>query len=296
MKNKVWLLSFFFCSQILFAGLPLNYQTLDAANKQDLLWNEVESTPWKTLPELNNSGWSSLLKSLGALFSLAKTFDHVSDEIPEGRTKFIHTYGSVVKFKFIPEKKHPFTGFYEEECVGLARLSLAANPKSLPYTPGMALKFLVDQKPSLNLVVMNRLDGQGDDWNFFAKAFSNKIPRAKSRILKFLEWVFSLIRGNPGHLPVDHLAQMTSFGKKVKSPVVPEQLYFYPTSEVSKIISPDSRDDFRTKLQSIPAETKLYNVVGILGGKAVKIGVMKTTSKFISSKYGDKKLFFQHRR
>ena len=296
MKNKVWVLSFFLCSQALFAGLPLNYQTLDAANKQHLLWQEIESSPWKTLPELNNSGWSSLLKSLGALFSLAKTFDHVSDEVPEGRTKFIHTYGSVVQFKFTPEKKQPFTGFYQEECVGIARLSLAANPKKLSYTPGMALKFLVDEKPSLNLVVMNMLDGQGDNWNFFAKAFSNKVPGAKSRTLKFLEWIFSLTRKDPGNLPVDHLAQMTSFGKEVENPVVPEQLYFYPAPEVSKIISPDSREDFRKHLEAIPAGTSLYNVIGILGGKAVKIGVMKTASKFVSSKYGDKKLFFQHRR
>ena len=69
-----------------------------------------------------------------------------------------------------------------------------------------------------------------------------------------------------------------------------------PTAKISKRIIPESRKDFREHLEDIPKGTVLYNVIGILDGKSVKMGVIQTTSEFVSSKYGDKKLFFQHRR
>ena len=158
-------LSFNFRTAI--ASLPTDYESLTKEEKLDLLWDQIDNSQWSELPALNNQGWSSILKNLGALFSLKKSFDHTSDEVPSGRPKFIHTYGSVVKVSFVPEESVQFSGMCAKGAMGLARLSLAASPEAIDYTPGMAVKFLVDGQPSLNLHVMISLNGQGENWNFF---------------------------------------------------------------------------------------------------------------------------------
>jgi len=51
------------------------------------------------------------------------------------------------------------------------RLSSAAQPTAdgkQPLTPGMGLKFLRNGIDSANLVSMNSVNGQQDDWNFFS--------------------------------------------------------------------------------------------------------------------------------
>ena len=61
------------------------------------------------------------------------------------------------------------------------RLSSAAQPTAdgkQPLTPGMGLKFLRDAIDSANLVSMNNVNGQLNDWNFFSEDFSTHIPVA----------------------------------------------------------------------------------------------------------------------
>ena len=286
----------FFNMQTSFATLPSDYESLTKEEKLGLLWNQIDGSQWNELPALNNQGWSSLLKNIGALFSLNKSFDHTSDEIPEGRPKFIHTYGSVVQVSFVPTESTQFSGMYAKGAMGLARLSLAASPEAIPYTPGMAIKFLVDGKPSVNLHVMNSLNGQDDNWNFFEKTFSNKIDPAEGFVLKILEKVFERARKPANDLPVDHLARIYQDGSQVDSVVAPERLLFKPTANVRSMIDPSSRADFREHLNSIPAGTKLYGVYGVLRGKQTKIGHIVTESEMVSSQYADKTLFFQHKR
>lgn len=232
----------------------------------------------------------------GSSFSLNKSFDHTSDEIPEGRVKFIHTYGVTSQVSFLSNKNHPFTGLYKTGSVGIARLSLAANPKKISYTPGMALKFFVKGHPSLNIVVMNSLNGQDNNWNFFAHDFSNKIPSPSGFMLRILMKIFQLARKPANDLPVDHLAKINLDGSIVDSPYTPESLVLKPLPHVYALISPDSRKDFREHLEKLKPGTVLYNVYGLKNGREIKIGKLQTTSSMISSKYADKVLFFQHKR
>jgi len=294
--RTVGLMSLFLFSGLSRAALPEDYQSYSASEKQDLLWQEVASTPWENLPPYNNNDWSSILKNIKALFSLSKTFDHTSDEIPEGRVKFIHTYGSVVKFSFEPAASHPFTGMYQTGAPGIARLSLAANPDVVAYTPGMAVKFLVDGQPSLNIVVMNSLEGQDQNRNFFAKKFSNKIDEPQSWTLWLLGKVFELARNPATDLPVNHIAAVHSDGEKVTDVHSPDQLILKPSQDVNGFISENSTEDVRVSFSKIPSGSVLYDVYGLDNGVEIYIGQIKTTSEIISSRYGDKKLFFQHKR
>ncbi|MBF0312684.1 MAG: hypothetical protein HQK52_04670 [Oligoflexia bacterium] len=278
------------------ASLPENYQSLAADHKREILWEQIVDSKWQTLPAFNDNSWNSILKNISAMIHLNQSFDHTSDEMPVGRVKFIHTFGTVVQFSFISSNDHPFTGIYKEGGIGLARLSLAAAPTSVGYTPGIALKFLIDGRPSQNVIAMYRLEGQQDNWNYFEYPFSNKIPEPTTWTLWALGKIFELVRNPATDLPVSHLASLSQQGISVDAAVAPEQLFFQPSLEVRHRIAPTSREDIRLSLATIPAGTSLYDVYGQYQGKSYFIGKIVTDSEFIASSYGDKNLFFQHKR
>ena len=161
----------------------------------------------------------------------------------------------------------------------------------------MAVKFLIDGQASLNIVVMNSLEGQGSDKNFFARNFSNKIDPPKSRALWLLSKIFEFARKPANDLPISHLAQQHQDGARVPRPRSPKQLVLKPSAHITTFIPSDSQEDLRDSLRSIPAGTVLYEVYGLNeNGRETYIGSLQTESEFISSRYGDKKLFFQHKR
>jgi hypothetical protein len=92
-------------SQTVFA-LPANYESMKGCEKQNFLMeNKVIPTQYKTLPELSAPDFLQLL-----VLNLGKTFDHVSDEMPEGRKKVFHTQGSVVPVSWNNLPGHSFSG------------------------------------------------------------------------------------------------------------------------------------------------------------------------------------------
>ena len=144
---------------------------------------------------------------------------------------------------------------------------------------------------------MNSLNGQGDNWNFFARDFSNKIPPARGLALWLLEQLFKFTRKPANHLPIDHLAEVHGDGSAVSFKLAPEQLVFRPTEAVKTLISPNSRNDFRVELQRIPAGTRIYEVIARAdNGNEFPFAYLETTSAMVASNYGDKHLFFQHKR
>ena len=280
------------------ADLPPVYKVLTAESKQMLLWNKIEETKWSTLPPLSGKGWASIIENLKSLISLATTFDHESDELPEGRNKFIHTYGSVAKVSFMPVS-NPYTGIFKSGAIGLVRLSLAADPALIGFTPGIALKFLINGESSLNIFAMNSLNGQGQNTNWFEHSFSNKIPRPEGIALKILEVIFDRTQKPSNFLSLNHLATMGSDGIREASPKAPYQLIFKPGQEMKGLIPRDSRRDFRENLELIHQKAVLYEVYALaseIDQKAALVGFLVTESSFVDSQYADKKLFFRHHR
>ena len=297
----IFIVMFVLISIPLFAQLPDNYQSMTAQEKQDYLWNNILETKWDDLPELSGGGWSGILKNLKAVLRLRESFDHVSDEMPldenqELRPKIIHPWGTAVKIEFVPNKEalEYLTGIYQG-AIGLARLSLAGDPSKIDYTPGMALKFFMDGQPSVNLHVMNSLDGQGDNQNFFEYEFSNILPKPKKWILKPLEFWFSRFVKNPRHLNIDHLALQKQSGEWEANPSGLSQIFFVPTEECQ--MDSDTSLDFREGLEGFPVDSRLYQVEGIYPSSPNErwiIGDIYTRSEFVASEYGDKRLYFQH--
>lgn len=279
-----------------YAQLPENYQSFSAQEKQDLLWSEIsKSHDEAPLPPFAGNSFTEVLAKLKGLFNLGPSFDHSSDEVPEGRIKVIHATGSVAKISFVPAPNHPFTGIYQTGALGLARLSLATPPADTNFIPGMAIKFLISQNPSVNLHVMNLLEGQQENWNFFAKDFSNQIPHPTTWTLSAIEKIFEWTRTPANNLPLWHLAAWTSEGRFQGIPVYPERLYFRPSSLVSNLIAESSREDFRESLLKVPTGP-LYEVYAEYRGKEYHVGTLVLESSILASNYGDKNLFFQHQR
>ncbi len=288
-------LLFLFCFEAS-AQLPADYQSLSAQEKQDLLWNELgKSHEVEPLPPFTGNSFNEVLTKLKGLFNLGPSFDHSSDELPEGRVKVIHANGSVAKISFVPAPNHPFTGIYQTGGIGLARLSLATPPADDNYIPGMAIKFLISQHPSINLQVMNLLEGQKENWNYFAKDFSNQIPHPTTWTFSAIEKIFAWTRSPANNLPLWHIAAWTNEGRFSGIPVYPERIYFRPSSVVSNLIPENSREDFRESLLKVPTGP-IYEVYGVYRGSEYHIGTLVLESTLLASNYGDKNLFFQHQR
>jgi hypothetical protein len=279
-----------------------DYEELSGCEKQDYLWDtrilpSVYGEGGGTRPSFDAAGgWQALLGAPGALFSLDRSFDHISDEMPRGRRKFIHPFGSVALIEFQALPDSPYTGILSaDSACGLARLSLAGPPSFIGYTPGMALKFFVDGKPSVNLQVMNSLNGQGRNQNFFENPFSNSIEEPTGFVLRTLAWWFGLFVDNPFYLGLDHVASTTPEGDTLEDSVVPYELVFVAADGIS--IPPDTDRDLRDELADLEPGTILYEVYARdseEAGADILIGHIVTLSHFEASEWGDQKLFFRH--
>lgn len=102
--------------------------------------------------------------------SMNVTFDTVSDVMPAGRKKYIHSEGYVAKFQFVPNPDtwvytslprnttsllprslslwrlslSPYSGGFTGQTNGVVRFSFAAEPSSSGIIPASAWKFLRD--------------------------------------------------------------------------------------------------------------------------------------------------------
>jgi hypothetical protein len=276
-----------------------DYQMKSAAEKRDLTWQKVSESPYEKLPEMNfipSDAWTlpHVGRTLRDAAHLGQAFDHVGDEMPPGRTKVIHAYGSSVKVDFVSAGRHPFTGLFRTGALGIARLSLGTPHSSTgSFVPGLGLKLFIDGQPSKNMHVMQKLEGQDTNQNYFANVFTNKLPEPNSTATKIGRDYFARFVKNPIYLTVDHVASVNADGSHVFQVHSPSQIFFAPAEGLR--IS-ENGPDFRAEFSHIPAGTKLYDVFGTIGDSKIPvyIGEIITGSEFVASEYGDKKLYFQH--
>ena len=284
-----------FVSQLSFAAakLPTNYQSYSAEEKLATLERFIARSEYKELPT------TFPLTSMWKLFStsfLNTTMDRASDEMPQGRLKLIHSFGAAARVNFVvTAQENPYTGIFKTGAQGLLRASLAHPFPS--YTPGFGLKFLIDGKKSVNVFAMNSLDGQGDNRNFFAKAFRTKIDMPQSAPLKLLAEIFGKamrrfdVNGSPVHLPLDHVAAINVDGTKVAKAVYPDHLVFVPAIDG---FNPHSQEDLRLQLGRLASGTPLYHVFAEDNNGRRLLGKLVLEGEFISSEFGDYNLFFEH--
>ncbi|OQV17763.1 putative Inhibitor of Bruton tyrosine kinase [Hypsibius exemplaris] len=292
------------CVELMLCMLP----GMSSLSKQDDIWSKIQATayPLEALPQ-GDAGLFSRVRLLRPGFDRV-SFEHTSDEMPDGRAKLIHAHGSVAKVELKIKENCYYSGIFASGGIGLARLSLALwNHEH--YIPGMAVKIFVEGQPSQNMHVMNALDGQGKNRNFFEHKFSNVLEKPVERPGKLLAGPFrKAIKNMPGEekdkpdseliLGLSEQAVVNCHGEAIVGDQisVPFQIIFTPNP--ANGWAADSREDLRIHLARIPQGSLLYNVYArrIPGGPTDHIGELVSRSAFVASQYGDEKLFFQHAR
>jgi hypothetical protein len=79
----------------------------------------------------------------------------------------------------------------------------------------------------------------------------------------------------------------------VGRPIVPDRLVFHPTPEARQIFAGRAGVDFRLVLAEVPLGTPLYEIEGVQDSGSAHVGLLRTTTPFVSSDGGDR-LFFRH--
>lgn len=287
-----------------FGSLPEDYFTWSARKKQDFLWNErIIPSAYEQKPPLVN------INILGLITTRLKIkMDRLSDQAPRKWDKAIHARGSVAKIKWIAEADCPFTGLFQGADYGFLRASLAGDPSRDNFSPGLGIKLLVDGRDSGNFSALVSLIGQGKNYNFFAHRFSNIVPVVDRLRPKIANSIFRRVTHYPTKISLKNLGVIDRSGNLVQVPYYPEQIFLEPTADIQFAESPPH--DFRDDLETIPSGTVLFSIYAVESQaeenhlldrakyrqQGQLIGRIETTSKFITSAYGDRQLFFRHQR
>ncbi|MES2526412.1 MAG: hypothetical protein V4598_04970 [Bdellovibrionota bacterium] len=292
------------------ASVPADYDQLEACKKQQILFSKASESIYKDkeLPGYKKMGIPQLFAMSRQEISLKNT--RYSDFAPEGWVKYLHRRGSLATVKIVPVSDK-YSGVFQGADCGLLRLSLTYKVSAgKPVAPGLALKILRDRAPSANISALVSLNGQEKDFNFFKNPMSNIVPEGSGIGQKLVHRLFRKVTSYPEELLLDDMASLNAQGAKEKEVVSPRQIFFVPAEGLKSDSSPhDVRDDFA----SIAPETKVYEIRALpekyrsldygtytheMAEEFVKesehIADIVTTSRFISSSFGDDGIFFRH--
>jgi hypothetical protein len=273
------------------------YLALPAKEKMNKLWAAV--TEDKT-----SAVWYSARDILGIFTEdLHITFQEPGDVLPNGRKKLIHTVGSIAQAEFIPVPNTPYTGIYDSGNKNvLLRYSVAketvnTSPPLGNFAPGISIKFLVDGKQSCNLVAMYSTSGQ-DSWNPFKYPFTPQFDISDNSSIaeKLLAAKFSKVTHFISSMGNRELSLVTETGGEAHPNKFPFKLMFRPNPVLTAKYPDFYELDLAFKLRDIEVGTMIYEVYAIEepGCDEQKIGEIKITSNFTTSKFADEKLFFKH--
>jgi hypothetical protein len=283
-------------------ALPADYQSWPARHKQDLLWQQILQSRYDQLPLLQKIDVVGLF-----LTALSTKMDRQSDQAPPAWKKAIHAHGSVAKIKFVATADSPFTGLFRQSNHGFLRMSVTADPADRGVAPGLAVKLLIDGKPSGNVSALVSLTGQGKNYNLFAHEFSNIVPVVPEIGPTLINLIFSRVTKHPTKIALEDMSKIDEQGQIEERPHAPLQLFLVPEPALK---FSEAAHDFRNDLATIAAGTLLFSVHAVdpeqidnrLIGKpeyrqsAQQIGYIVTDSEFVASFYGDSQLFFRHQR
>jgi hypothetical protein len=103
----------------------------------------------------------------------------------------------------------------------ILRASLFSNPEFHPFVPGLGFKCFRDNDVSANFVTLADIDGQGENWDFFAKKQTNILPFAKqSFVVRFLEKISTGRESQcPKWISVKQFAESDEYGNERESNV-----------------------------------------------------------------------------
>lgn len=280
--------------------LPRGYAAMSADDKRAALALGIKSSKYAELPKLKNTVWSKGALALNLVVNegfLRPSISAETDLTAPRREKIIHKWGVAGLVSFEPDADAHLTGLLSKPTHALIRLSAASDPAE-GFIPALALKFFVDGRPSVNLILGSEttgLDGQRANWNFFAGGMSNRVSAPTNPQAKFLIKVASKVSSDPLRTDLESLFKHKVDGKLESRPQNPDELVLEPTAAIAKRTPADSRDDFRMTLASIPVATPLYDVYvrDTKGAPKRHVARLTTSTPLVASHLGDR-IFFKH--
>ena len=287
--------------------VPRGYETWTADTKHAWLWDVLMSRTAHQatdLPPLRLPFKTQPLRELGVVVrkhELDKALTRTSDLMEPGRPKVIHARGAVAMIEFEPSSTSPFTGLLSPPphggATGLIRMSLVAKVlATTAYTPAIGIKLLIDGKPSADLLAMNHTIGQGRDFDLFSNTMTNDLSATHTELRtpqKVMSVLFDRVSSQPRRLALTHFGDQLRDGSAEPRPVVPDGLVFRPTPEAQRVFRGRAGVDFRLVLADVEPGTPLYDVESDRASGSVAVGVVRMTTRFVSSEGGDR-LFFRH--
>jgi len=286
-------------------------------DKMKTLWDLVmkDTTPAGFASPISYTTWKlAVSESLGGL-NFWDVGEVSSDQFLDGRPKAIHSTGWIAKAKFKWNqdvvKKYGFTGgFTEPESEVLARFSAALDPGPFGAIPNFAVKHLRSGAPSANMQFGHGLSPTaGDDaYNFFVPHLCNHVPNKKvdwsasGLQARLTNAVFSKGPDYHGITSPAEYAQRDHTGALAKKVVSPFSLCARPRDEIVKTCKglPLIGSNFGC-FDKLPAGSVLYDIFAIpepvvtpTAADIVQIGTLQTTSKFTTSMFADKQMYFKH--
>jgi hypothetical protein len=289
---------FFVNTEPLSTTLPKDYARLSAKEKLSLLWGRILASEYVRRPTYKEASGSLIKELVGFLPSqLSRAFNNRTDVLAAGREKIIHKLGSTALLHFEPSD----SGYNSFDA--LIRISNAVDGSSGTMYPSFSIKIPGDQDDnSINFSVGKSFDGQHVDNNWKGKPdykffrddakypFSNELPmEPRTTIGKAFKWVFDRAHLTPNYISVGEMS-------KVMNKPAPRRFIFRAPPEIQDLNSSSFYSDEREVMSRIPPGSILFNVYESTGlndpGRLV--GVLRTTTRFVASRFGDRNLYFRH--
>ena len=292
---------------------PAGYERWSATDKHDWLWNTLVlgTRPGdRTLAPLVLPFQQRPLTEVGIVARkahLEKAMTRISDVMEPGRPKVIHARGAVAMVEFATEESSSYTGLLGPPsagggALGLIRMSLVQKPSGKKsFTPAFGLKLLIDGHASADLLAMNHTVGQGRDFDMFSNTMTHDLSETHRELRmphRVMAKLFGRVSDEPRRLTLDHLTDCERDGSAVDIPHSPDRLIFRPTDDARKIFTGRAGVDFRRVLAGVAPDTELYSVESVnvprdTAAEPCRFGVLRTTTRFVSSPGGDR-VFFRH--
>lgn len=290
-----------------YRNVNATFEEMDAKSKTSSMWASI------TADENRAAAYPSLTSMFTE--SIQTSFDVMSDEMPNGRTKDIHTIGVVCQFDLDIAKDSPYTGLFAPGLQqGFIRMGSAVDQiANKGITPGLGIKFMRTGRHSGNYVALHSLE-LGQSWNFFAYNQSNHISEPKGAA-KVLGKKFNQASQCAPQVGLSDMARFGQDGQEAHFLKTPFKLFLVPSEEVQLPAKEKTVDEANAELEAFPAGTVLYTAYAC--GKAAGteaeltptdgglekacadptlLGQMVTTTKCTTSAYGDGKFQIRHQR
>lgn len=303
---------------------PDGYDAFGRAAKLHWLWTEVQE-PYvgprpalRTAEELLHSIDLNMATRAGDIGLAGLAFTRTGDVIPASEVSFkmLHPTGAVAVLQWQSLSPNHYAGLLgpvpdNQVRSVLARVSDGRVLLDSRRAPGLALKFLVDAMPSIDILVGTSPEGIDPEQRFFAGVLDNLIQfadepgpaqlvhdlfRRELARLRDHSPQFAVMR--PDYLPVSQACARNDDGSAALLGLTPARMQARPSCALLQISAKAAADaDFRDQIAQLRPGDVAFEVW--LAPELDKptwqhVADLAVLKPFVATPFGDQRLFFSH--